>query len=563
MSHERWLFSASSLGMRLGGMLVLALLPLGVLAIVQTRDAVQQTELMTLNGIGGASLSTVQAQIDLIREAQMTVRVQGAALSAVIPPDQECAARMSAIARTIPQATHLAFLDMSGHSRCSSTGNVEDFSDNPLFQRLIDKKEPRLGFSSKGQISGMPVISASYPVVGPGGRQSGVVVASVLYQAAKHKIYEGDYGNWTPLILATVTSDGTILASAQEEAEVQRLLPAGVTLTKLDDLAGKPFYDDSEGPNRRIISVVSVTAGLNLLAVWQREGGGWAHGALAPFLLPALTWAAALIAAALASGRLVVRHVRALSRSMSAYMRDRSHVPMLAMHEAPTEIRALHNVYQQLIGTIERDEAELQNLLVDKETLLREVHHRSGNSLQIIASVMRMYRRESSDPSLRAVLDGLVNRVMALSATHTSLYGLAGRSDVPMDEILDSVIQRLKQIHGIPQGTVKKRFESIRMPAQTAIPLALALAEAMGSLFTAPGLGAHGVEVNLIRDDNSIRLKLSGPAVPELMPETTRGIAALPRIMLRQYAAQLRGHLEIHIIEGRAVLELSIPDAWP
>jgi hypothetical protein len=43
------------------------------------------------------------------------------------------------------------------------------------------------------------------------------------------------------------------------------------------------------------------------------------------------------------------------------------------------------------------------------------------------------------------------------------------------------------------------------------------------------------------------------------MPETTRGITALPRIMLRQYAAQLRGQLEIHIIEGRAVLDLSIP----
>ena len=128
-----------------------------------------------------------------------------------------------------------------------------------------------------------------------------------------------------------------------------------------------------------------------------------------------------------------------------------------------------------------------------------------------------------------------------------------------MDEILASVIQRLKQIHGIRQGTVKKRFDPIRMPAQTAIPLALALAEAMGALFAAPGLGAHGIEVYLNRDDDRIRLRLSGPAVPELMPETTRGITALPRIMLRQYAAQLRGQLEIHIIEGRAVLDLSIP----
>lgn len=545
--------------MRLGGTLVLALLPLGILAVVQTRDAVEQTSRMTLSGIGGASLAAVQDQIDLIREAQMTARVQGAALSAVIPEDQECAARMASIARTIPQATHLAYFDMSGRSSCSSTGKIVDMSENALFQRLIAKKEPRLGYSPEGQVSGMPVISASHPVVGPGGRQLGIVTVSVLYQSVSHKTYEGDYGNWTPLILATVTSDGMILASEQEEDEVKRLLPAGLALPALDAVAGKPFYDEAEGGRSRIVSVIRVTEGLNLLSVWQREGSGWAQATLAPFLVPALTWAAALIAASVASGRLVVRHVRALARSMSAYMKDRAHLPMPAINEAPTEIRALHTVYQQLISTIEQDEAELQNLLVDKETLLREVHHRSGNSLQIIASVMRMYRRESNDPSLRAVLDGLVNRVMALSSTHTSLYGLAGRSDVPMDEILASVIQRLKQIHGIRQGTVKKRFDPIRMPAQTAIPLALALAEAMGALFAAPGLGAHGIEVDLNRDDDRIRLRLSGPAVPELMPETTRGITALPRIMLRQYAAQLRGQLEIHIIEGRAVLDLSIP----
>lgn len=555
----RWRrLSTSSLGLRLGGMLVLALMPLGVLAVAQTCAAIGQAERMTLTGIGGAALEAVQPQIDLIREAQMTARIQGAALSAVMPPDAECSARMAAIARTMPQATHLAYVPMSGLSTCSSTGGPVDFTANPLFARLTEAPEPRLGFNPRGLTSGAPVISASHPVLAASGQQVGVVVVSILYQAVAQTAYQGDYGQWTPQIVATVTSDGTILAGAQDRAQVEALLPAALTLDQLGQAAGGPRYlDTGQGP-RRILSVTPVSEGLTLLAIWQQAGTGWFQGPWAAFLLPVLTWAAALIAAVLASGRLVVRHVRGLARAMTTYMDRRARLPVPAITEAPTEIRALHAVYEQLIATIEQDEAELQNLLVDKETLLREVHHRSGNSLQIIASVIRMYRRETPDPALRAVLDGLVNRVMALSSTHTSLYGFTGCRDVPMDEILSGVIRRLKQIHNIPKGAVQKHFAPIAMPAQYAVPLALALAEAVGCLFTAPA-GGQGIDVALSQSDDTIRLVITGPVVPEFLPETTRGIPALPRIMLRQYAAQLRGRLEIRIHEGRTILELSIP----
>ena len=150
------------------------------------------------------------------------------------------------------------------------------------------------------------------------------------------------------------------------------------------------------------------------------------------------------------------------------------------INAAPTEIQRLHAVYLDLIRTIEQEEADLQNLLVDKDILIREVNHRSGNSLQIIASIMRMYRRETTDQKLRAVLDGLINRVITLSSTHTSLYALSGQRDVAMDVVLANVVKRLKEIHGVALGVASKRLQPIRMEAQAAVPLALALAEAVG-----------------------------------------------------------------------------------
>ena len=55
--------SASGLGVRLGSALMLALMPLGVLSVVQTRDALSQLDSTTLAGVGGAALQAVRSQL--------------------------------------------------------------------------------------------------------------------------------------------------------------------------------------------------------------------------------------------------------------------------------------------------------------------------------------------------------------------------------------------------------------------------------------------------------------------------------------------------------------------
>ena len=172
---------------------------------------------------------------------------------------------------------------------------------------------------------------------------------------------------------------------------------------------------------------------------------------------------------------------------------------------------------------------------------------------------MRMYRRESGDPALRGVLDGLINRVIALSSTHTSLYGLDGRRDVPMDEVLNAVIRRLKEIHGIALGSARKNFQPIPLPAQTAIPLALALAETVSCHFAARQGMERGIDVALEEIGPEIRLTVEGPDVPEFRPETTHGLASLPRRMLVQFAAQLGGRVMTGIRGDRSIIELNFP----
>lgn len=552
--------SASSLGVRLGSTLMLALMPLGVLSVVQTRASLDQVDATTLAGVGGAALQAVRTQIDVIKEAQISARVLASVLTPSQKPGTSCIDRVTTLAKQIPQATLVAYIPMSGLMTCSSSGTVYDFKNDPIFQTLTEKPVPKLAYNPKAPVSGTAVVGVSHPVFDRTGKQVGIVAISLSYTSVAPDSYNDSLTLWRPSYLATFLSDGTMLLSSNPERPPESVLPAAADLTQLISVADRPEYVD-DGQHRQILSVVTVTKELYLLSVWDREAGTFLQRASAftPYLLPVLTWIAALVAAGFASSRLVVRHVRALSRSMTKYVSTKQRLLIPDLSGAPDEIQRLHVAYEGLIRTIEQEEAELQNLLVDKDVLIREVNHRSGNSLQIIASIMRMYRRETTDQKLRAVLDGLINRVIALSSTHTSLYTLSGQRDVAMDVILSNVVKRLKEIHGVALGVASKRLQPIRMEAQAAVPLALALAEAVGCYFSMPNLGRDAVVVDLSETDSTIRLQIEGPAVPQLRPDTSDGLQALPQRMLRQFAAQLFGTVSIRIEGDQASVDLVFP----
>ncbi len=549
--------------MRLGSTIIIALMPLGVLSVMQTRDALRQVEETTLEGVGGAAMKAVRSQIDLVKEAQITTRVLANILTQSPNTGTACTDRVTAIAQDMPQAVLVAYIPLGGLMTCSSNGRVYDFKDEPLFQQMVSRALPQIVYNPHGPVTGSAVIGVSHPVFNQAGGQVGVVVISLSYTSVAPDNYVDSVALWRPTYLGTVLADGTVLLSSDPEEPVDTAVPGGLDAERLRLLADRPAHISDNG-GRHILSVISVTSDLYLISVWRPDGATPWSSLATPYLLPALTWVAALVAAAFASSRLVVRHVRALSRSMTDYVTTRNRMEIPDISGAPAEIQRLHAAYEGMIRTIEQEEAELQNLVVDKDLLVREVSHRSGNSLQIIASIMRMYRREATDQKLRLVLDGLINRVIALSSTHTSLYALSGKRDVAVDVVLSNVIKRLKEIHGVALGVASKRLQPVRIDAEAAVPLALALAEAalaeaVGCYFARGGLGSDEVVVALTEVEDVIHLSVEGPEVPELQPQTNDGLASLPQRMLKQFATQLSGTANIRLENGRATVDLVFP----
>jgi two-component sensor histidine kinase len=154
---------------------------------------------------------------------------------------------------------------------------------------------------------------------------------------------------------------------------------------------------------------------------------GLAHQRITTFdrlllLLPLLMWIAAAIITWSLVSRLLVRPLKRLEDAVLAYR------PGEGDHELPRklgpseEIQELRNAFSRTIGRIEQSERETSSALEGQRRLVREVHHRVKNNLQVVASLLNIHGRNAETPEARAAYAGISRRVGALSIVHRNHF---------------------------------------------------------------------------------------------------------------------------------------------
>jgi len=194
----------------------------------------------------------------------------------------------------------------------------------------------------------------------------------------------------------------------------------------------------------------------------------------------------------------------------------------------------------------ERAEGSLRQ----KEMLLKEIHHRVKNNLQLVMSLLALQSEGVRDPKVRRALDECRGRIRTMAMIHRELYHSRDLASVPMAEYVENIAGHLSLAYGPPTGTaaVEVRVDDISLDPEEAIPCGLILNElvsnALKYAFPETDRGKVGVE---LRSEGDGRLALivrdNGVGLP---PEVNlEAPASLGLRLVRMLTEQLRGTLEV------------------
>jgi len=194
-----------------------------------------------------------------------------------------------------------------------------------------------------------------------------------------------------------------------------------------------------------------------------------------------------------------------------------------------------------------RQRQDAIDALCEKEVLLREVHHRVKNNLQIVSSILSIQAGTIEDEAARLAFDECQNRIQAMSLVHEEVYRTGSFVELGMAGYLSQICETLRW--GRSRGACEAAFhidvdDSARLSLEKAIPCGLIVnelvADALGRASSGSGLGT--VSISFRRSDADWRLLISDDGVG---PEATAhpGAADIGKQLVEGLVAQLRGSI--------------------
>ncbi|MGE0020579.1 MAG: histidine kinase dimerization/phosphoacceptor domain -containing protein [Draconibacterium sp.] len=134
-----------------------------------------------------------------------------------------------------------------------------------------------------------------------------------------------------------------------------------------------------------------------------------------------------------------------------------------------------------------RQEAEdnMKKSLSEKDVLLREVHHRVKNNMQIISSILSMQSRNIDDPRLQEILQESQNRIHSMALIHENLYNHKSLANIMFSTYIKSLTGNIARTYSNQQANIQfdYQIDDAYLPMDIAIPCGLIINELISNSF--------------------------------------------------------------------------------
>lgn len=213
-------------------------------------------------------------------------------------------------------------------------------------------------------------------------------------------------------------------------------------------------------------------------------------------------------------------------------------------------------ISMQCVAMLRAIQTSLQRSLEAKEMLLREVHHRVKNNLQVVSSLLDLQSRSIGDRLLTEKLEVSQNRIRCMALVHESLYGAGQFEQIDARDYLRQLASHLLDSYGHSQSiSLHLDLEDLRFDVDRAMTVGLLanelLSNALKHAFPADRSGE--VRLQLASQGDACVLTVADDGVG-MLPGAQRGKPGhMGMTLVSTFAKQLRGSVAIESDAGTRV----------
>ena len=220
------------------------------------------------------------------------------------------------------------------------------------------------------------------------------------------------------------------------------------------------------------------------------------------------------------------------------------------INSIPIDYQGKDAIQTVLFDVTERKKKEriIEASLIEKDVLLKEIHHRVKNNMAVISGLLELQSMNTENEELNKLLRESQLRIHSMAMIHEKLYQTETFSDIEFDNYIRELVQTILDTIDISdkEVTVNYHLGSVRLNINQAIPAALILNELVVNSFkhAFKGLESGKVDISVAREGNDVILRVEDDGVG--LPEgfKIKESQSLGTTLIETLSMQLNGDLE-------------------
>jgi ammonium transporter len=187
-----------------------------------------------------------------------------------------------------------------------------------------------------------------------------------------------------------------------------------------------------------------------------------------------------------------------------------------------TEVGQIAERYNWVMEALQKEAAKTESSLQEKELLLREIHHRVKNNLQVISSLLSLQSRYHKDEQAIEMAQESQNRIKVMALIHEKLYRSKDFANVEFNDYIKNLVNDLFASYKVNTSRIslKMDIENISLGIDTAIPIGLIVNELVSNClkyaFKADKEGEIKISLRLLEDgEKELIVSDNGVGLPD------------------------------------------------